>query len=329
MDNEAIISWLLEKGDPAVRYYTLKNITGAPLEQLAAARSAIMEDPAVMAILSKQNEDGSWFDKERFYTDKYHGTIWQLLILAELGADGSDPRIKKGCEFVLGHSQDPETMGFSMETSKKTGRGLPGNVIPCLTGNMAYALIRLGYLEDERVKGAIGWLVKYQKGDDGGGSTSDPRYLKHVACLGRHTCFMGVVKALKAFSAIPAHQRSKEVNEKIAELSEFMLIHHLYRKSHDLQTIAKAGWTRFGFPLMYQTDLLEILEIFMDLNISDDRMRDAYEVVRTKRLEDGTWKLQNTFNGKMIVDIERKNEPSKWITAKALRVLRQDNEITK
>ena len=217
-------------------------------------------------------------------------------------------------------------MGFSMETSKKTGHGLPGSVIPCLTGNMVYALIRLGYLQDERVKGAIDWLIKYQKADDGGESTSDQKYLKNVACFGRHTCFMGVVKALKAFSAIPAKQRSQEVNEKVLELSEFMLIHHLYRKSHDLETIAKVGWTRFGFPLMYQTDLLEILEIFRDLGINDVRMQDAYEVVKSRRQDDGTWKLQNTFNGKMIVDIERKNEPSKWITAKAMRVLRHDNE---
>ena len=96
MDKEAIISWLLEKGNPAVRYYTLKNITDASPENLEEARSAIMGDPAVMAILSSQDEDGSWSHKDRFYTDKYHGTIWQLLILADLGADGNDIRIKKG-----------------------------------------------------------------------------------------------------------------------------------------------------------------------------------------------------------------------------------------
>ncbi len=324
MDKEAIIEWLLEKDNPAVRYYTLENIIDASPHELGAARSAIMTDPAVMEILSKQNDDGSWFDPERFYTDKYHGTVWQLLVLAQLGADGSDPRIKKACEFLFEHSQDPETMGFSMETSKKTGHGLPGQVIPCLTGNMVYALIRLGYLQDPRVKGAIEWLTRYQVADDGVESTADPRYLKHVACFGRHTCFMGVVKALKAFSAIPVEHRSQQVNDKIGELSEFMLKHHLYKRSHDLEKIAKEGWTRFGFPLMYQTDLLEILEILTDIGIDDDRMHDACEVVKNRQGKDGKWKLQNTFNGKMIVNIERKSEPSKWITAKAMKVLRHE-----
>jgi hypothetical protein len=37
---------------------------------------------------------------------------------------------------------------------------------------------------------------------------------------------MGVVKTLKALSAIPKEKRSKPVIEKIDTLSEFILIHH-------------------------------------------------------------------------------------------------------
>lgn len=329
MNETEIMEWLLEKKNPAIRYYALVNLTNTAKAKLAAARKEVMEDQVIKQILARQNEDGSWSQKERFYTDKYRGTIWQLLILAELGASGDDPRIAKACEFVLEHSQDPESMGFAMEMSKKTGHGLPKKVIPCLTGNMVYALIRLGYLDDPRVQKAIDWLVKYQKADDGIESITDLKYLKHEACFGKHTCFMGVVKTLKAFSAIPAKQRSKKVNQKIEKLAEFMLIHHLYKRSHDLEKKAKPGWTRFGFPLMYQTDLLEILEIFTALGIRDERMAEAYQVVINKQQPNGTWKLENTFNGKLIGDIERKNEDSKWITAKALKVLSRRNDYGK
>ncbi len=329
MNETEIMDWLLEDKDKAIRYYALANLTKTSKTELEAARKEVMADRTVKKILARQNADGSWSKKERFYTDKYQGTVWQLLILAELGASGEDPRIAKACEFVLEHSQDPDTMGFAMQMSKKTEHGLPGKVIPCLTGNMVYALIRLGYLDDSRVQKAIDWLVKYQKADDGTAREADWRYSKHEACFGKHTCFMGVVKALKAFSVIPPKQRSKKVKQKIDELAEFMLIHHLYKKSHELDKKAKPGWIRFGFPLMYQTDLLEILEIFTDLEISDERMRAAYAVVKSKQQPNGTWKLENTFNGKMIEDIEHKNEDSKWITAKALKVLNRSIHLGK
>jgi hypothetical protein len=33
--------------------------------------------------------------------------------------------------------------------------------------------------------------------------------------------------------------------------------------------------------------------------------------------------LENTLNGKMWVDIEQKGKPSKWVTLRALRVLKR------
>ena len=80
-------------------------------------------------------------------------------------------------------------------------------------------------------------------------------------CWGRHTCHMGAVKALKALAAIPPDRRSPEVERTIAEGAEFVLRHHVHKRSHDPAKVSKPGWLRFGFPLMYQTDVLEILGI--------------------------------------------------------------------
>ena len=33
------------------------------------------------------------------------------------------------------------------------------------------------------------------------------------------------------------------------------------------------------------------------------------------------WALKNTFNGKMLADVEAKGQPSKWLTLRALQVL--------
>ena len=122
---------------------------------------------AVPRIMARQNSDGYWETPTAFYTVKYKGTVWQLIILAELGADEKDIRVRKACEFILANSQDPESGGFSMHLSVKTGGGRRSELIPCLTGNMVWSLIKLAFLEDPRVQRGINWITTYQRFDDG------------------------------------------------------------------------------------------------------------------------------------------------------------------
>jgi len=288
------------------------------------AKSAALENPLIGKILDKQNDDGSWGEAERFYLDKYQGTVWRLLLLAELGADPSLPKVIKACEFILRHSQDPIENGFSALESAKTHSGLSSGVNPCLTGNMVYSLIKLGFLHDGRVWKAIDWIVKYQRTDDGGFDFSnDAFYQRYPVCFGNHSCHMGVAKAFKALAAIPEPLRNDDIKHKISEFSEYFLIHHLYKKSHQTDAVSKPGWLRLGFPLMYQTDILELLGIFADLKIHDPRLDDALAILKSLRNKDGVWILQNTLNGKMAVTIGEKGKPSKWITFKALKILKE------
>jgi hypothetical protein len=323
-ENSAVLDWLLEESDPSVRLFTLtrllgKSETGA---EAAAARKAIMRSGAVAEILKLQGKSGAWGKESDFYTAKYTGTVWQLLILAELGAAGNDPRVRKACEFILVNSQDKESSGFAIAASVKSGGGRHSEVIPCLTGNVAFSLVRLGMGDDARVARAIDWICQYQRADDGvAGAPAIWPYNRFEMCFGRHSCHMGVVKSLKALAAIPPEKRNAAVRAKIEELTEFVLIHHVHKKSHDLSHVSKPGWLTFGFPLMYQTDALEILCILKELGISDPRMSEAMEAAAAMRGDDGRWKLQNSFNGKTLVDIETTGAASKWITAKALYAL--------
>jgi len=74
---------------------------------------------------------------------------------------------------------------------------------------------------------------------------------------------------------------------------------------------------------MYQTDALEILGILTKLGYKDNRMQDAIDLVVSKQDSQGRWVLENSYNGRYQVNIERKGEPSKWITLNALRVLKK------
>lgn len=317
--------WLLEEDNPSVRYLTLVDILGRPAtdREVAKARADIMAKGAVPLILAKQEEGGYWDQPDRLYVAKYKGTVWQLIILAEHLADPRDPRIKKACEFLLEHSQDLESGGFSQHHAVKTGGGRHSEVIPCLTGNMVWSLIRLGYLKDPRVQRGIGWMTRYQRFDDGiANAPQGWPYDKWEICWGKHSCHMGAVKALKALSEIPGRERSADVQRTITDGVEYILKHHVHKRSHNLTQVSKPGWRRFGFPLMYQTDVLEILGILTRLGCRDERMQEAIDVVVSKQDSSGRWKLADNFNGRFQVDIETKGQPSKWITLNALRVLK-------
>ena len=319
-------AWLLENDNPSVRYFALVDLLEKSKEdpEVLKAKVEIMQKGVVPKILAKQKEEGYWEEVEKFYTAKYKGTVWQILIFAQLGADGKDSRISRACEFLLENSQDRESNGFSVWVSTKNGGGRSSGVIPCLTGNLVYSLIKLGYLEDERVQKAIHWITTYQRFDDG--IEERPKgwpYDRFVMCWGKHSCHMGVVKTLKALAEIPIIQRNKEIKNTIEEGVEYLLQHHLYKKSHDLSKISKPGWLRLGFPLMYQDDILEILGILTQLGYHDQRMQEAMDILISKQDEEGKWKLENTFNGRFQTNIEQKGKKSKWITLNALKVLKK------
>jgi len=320
----ATMKWLLENNNPSVRYFALTKLQNVAMDhlQVIGAKNEIMISGLVPKLLEKQKPDGFWGEEKRFYLDKYKGSAWQLILLAELAADSGDERVRRACEFILEHSFDRTGFGFSVNESGKVGGGRHSEVIPCLTGNMVFSLIELGFLNDERVQKAIHWICQYQRCDDG--VSGVPKYWPYdrfESCWGKHSCFMGVIKSLKALAAIPTASRSDLVNHKIQELTEYVLSHHIYKKSHNLETVSKPGWLRFGFPLMYQSDVLEILEILINLGCKDVRMQSAIDLLRSKQNAEKRWILENSFNGRMIHNVEVKGENSKWITLRAVHVL--------
>ena len=103
------VDWLLEPENPSVRYFALTDLIGKPQTDAEAvvAKKEIMREGVVTKILSKQISDGSWEAPDQFYTAKYKGTVWQLMILAELGADAKDERMQEAIDLVVS-KQNPK-----------------------------------------------------------------------------------------------------------------------------------------------------------------------------------------------------------------------------
>ena len=320
--------WLLEKENPSVRYFTLRDILDKPEHNLEVqqAKREIMQYGIVSDILRKQQEPMYLKTYPKFYTDKYKGLVWQLIVLAEMGAK-TNSQIIEQCEYLLNNSQETEDGGFAMNIAAKKGGGRITEVIPCLTGNMVWSLIHFGYLDDPRLQRAIHWITHFMRLNDGVENNPQiPPYDRYEICWGKHTCFMGVVKALKGLSAIPQEKRTNEVNDTINRIVEFLLIHHIFKRSHDLSKTSKPGWLKFSFPLMYQTDVLEILDILTELGINDRRMDEAIGIIIAKQDDMGRWKTENTSNtDRLLIPLEQKGEQSKWITFRAIRVLKRYN----
>jgi len=189
---------------------------------------------------------------------------------------------------------------------------------------MVWSLIKLGFYGDPGLQCAINWITQYQRFDDG--ESDVPKgwpYDKLTACFSKHSCHMGVVKSLKGLAAVPSEERSDAVKDTIKQGVEYLLIHRIHKKSHELDRVSKPGWLRFGFPLMYQTDVLEILNILTSIGYKDERMQEAVDLVVSKQDDLGRWRLENTFNGRFQTNIEQKGKPSKWITLNALRTLKR------
>jgi hypothetical protein len=113
------LEWLLQSDDPALRYRVMVDLEGIDPEGSEAKlllERATATGP-VAQMLSAQAEGGYWGREEDIYVrSKYRGTVWNLVLLAELGADPEHHGVKKACHFVLSRSQRPEG-GFTYRTT--------------------------------------------------------------------------------------------------------------------------------------------------------------------------------------------------------------------
>ena len=83
------------------------------------------------------------------------------------------------------------------------------------------------------------------------------------------------------------------------------------------------SWWKFGFPVFYVTALLQNVEALVSLGYGGDpRLADAPSIILEKQDASGRWALEYDYTGKTWVDFGKKKQPNKWVTLRALRVLK-------
>ncbi len=327
------LPWLLEadSDNPGVRYFALVELLDRPKNdpEVVAAREAVMTSGPIPAILAAQDSAGYWMEPGPGYYPKYRGSVWSIIFLAQLGADGDDPRIRTGCEYLLEHTRSP--YGGLSANAKNTG------LIHCLQGNLAAALIDLGWLDDGRLEKALDWLARTITGEGlalAEVKDAPVRYFRSgnsapgFACSANNhlPCAWGAVKAMLALSKVPASHRTSVIRAAIEMGVDFLLGRNPAEADYPMgySTKPSRSWFQFGYPIAYVTDVLQNLEVLTALGYAgDSRLASGIDLLLSKQDGEGRWKMEYTYNGKTWADIEQKGMPSKWVTLRALRVLKR------
>jgi hypothetical protein len=324
-----VLNWLLDPADPGARYLALRDLTGCQPENadLRAARAAAHRDGPIAAILNELTEDGYWVRPNPGYNPKYRSTDWSVILLAQLGASvHEDARISKAFKYLLDHAL---TSG-----GRFTENGAPGGSIDCLQGNLCWALFELG-CDDPRLEKAFDYMARSVTGDGIApleSKDTQERYYAYkcgplFACgvNDSKACAWGGVKVMLALSVWPEERRTAKMKAAIQAGAEFLLAPGPHTANYPTRTGSKPSrdWWKFGFPVFYITDLLQNVEALQRLGYNEDpRLEDSYRLIRDKQDLSGRWALEFDYPGKTWADFGEKKQPNKWVTIRALRVLK-------
>lgn len=322
------IPWLSAPDDPAVRAATLLRLLHRPPDdpEIVQARRAAMSADPIRSILAAQDQDGWWSKPGAGYSPKYRGTVWQVIFLDQLGADGEHPQVARACDYVL-HRCATATGGFGISGAAKEATPPASSVAHCLNGNLLRALIGFGRLDDERVQAAIEWSATRITGEGVerwyASGTSGPGF----ACGANEDlpCAWGALKELAALARVPDRRRSPLVRRAIDVGLEFLLSRDPAAADYPMgwgNTKPNGSWFKFGFPSGYVADVLQTAEVLAELGRAEDpRLAHTLAMIEAGQDHDGRWVNRYAYNGKTWVDFERQGSVSKWVTLRACTVL--------
>jgi hypothetical protein len=327
------LPWLLnttgstERSAAAVRHLALRRLLhrAADDAEVVTARSAAMAADPIAAFLAAQNTEGWWGKPGAGYGPKYSSTVWSLISLDQMGADAADPRIRRGCEYLLEHSR---TSDGAFGASSAAGAPPPSATIHCLNGNLLRALIGFGWLDDERLERSIDWQAAAITGEGHirfyKSGTSGPGF--RCGANEGLPCAWGAVKALLALARVPRERRSSAVQRAVDAGVEFLLSRDPALADYPMgygATRPNGSWFRLGFPSGYVTDVLQALEAVCEAGAAaDPRLDHAVEWLLSQQDEHGRWANRYAYQGKTAAPVDEPGKPSRWVTLRACAVLK-------
>lgn len=305
-----VLAWLLES-DPAIRWQVMRDVLDAPASEIAAERAKIATDGWGAGLLAKQDPDGAWAGAA--WNPGNDSTMHVLWLLANLGLDPAGHQ----AQTAVARARD-NVLWIGWGPDESDNPFFTGEVEPCINGQLAMA----GAHFHQDVTELIERLLSEQLADGGWNCEAERGSIRSSF----HTTIC-VLEALLAWEQ--AGHASPELSEARQRGDRYLLDRQLFRRLSTGQPITvdrKRGndWTKFAFPTWWHYDILRGLDYLRATGASpDQRVAEAITLVRSKQQPDGRWLLDIEHPGNPPIDFgERVGEPSRWITLRALRVLR-------
>ena len=322
-----VLNWLLEPESPGARYLALRDLCNLPANdpELRAARSAAHQQGPIATVMAAMQPEGYWEKPGPGYGPKYRSTVWALILLAQLGAHvEEDERIQRACDYLVAHALAPGGQ-FSYN-------GAPGGTIDCLQGNLCWALTELGY-PFEKLETAYDWMARSVTGEGIApkiDKKAEQRYYAYkcapnFACGANdeQPCAWGAVKVMLAFGSWPVEKRTPPIEAAIQQGVDFLFSVNPVTAAYPVgKGNINSSWWKFGFPVFYITDILQIAEALAALGYAQDaRLANTLAHIESKQDAQGRWALKYDYKSKTWGSYGKMGEPNKWVTLRALRVL--------
>ncbi len=182
---------------------------------------------------------------------------------------------------------------------------------------MLWALGRLGHRDDPRT-------VEARE------ATAQAILKRGFACHynGDLFCAWGGIKALRAFLEVSPENRSAAVTTAIEQGIELLLSVPLLEATYPTSSHVSDVWFRLGFPLAYQADVLEAMTILAESGYGGHSYTQAgIDWLLAQQDANGRWTLEQV-PGKMWSSFGRVGQPNKWVTLRALHLLKAVGALT-
>lgn len=292
---EGIVGWLL-KGDPAIRWQALRDLTDAPAAEVAAERARVATEGWGAELLAAQLANGSWAERD----EGWMIAIRTLVLLKDMGADPAAPAVRRAIERV-------KPLTFVWHDNRLF---FEGETEPCLNGR----ILGLGAYFDKPNERLLEQLLGEQL-SDGGWNCDAPQ--STVSSFHTTIC---VLEGLLAYEE--AVGGSPRIAAARARAGEYLLERNLLRGLRSGEVI-DPRFTRFGFHPNWEYDVLRGLDYFRAAGgTPDPRMAEAIDIVRQRAHQNGLWPLNRLGPGEIGFLTESKvGGPSRWNTLRAMRVL--------
>jgi hypothetical protein len=296
----------------------MRDLLDSPADQVAAERARVATEGAGAQLLALQGADGSWGGAA--WSRGLDSTMHVLTLLRELGLDPQVEPARRALARVRGgvrwrgwgedgawHGQDYEGAPFFV-----------GEVEPCINGQVGAAGAYFG----QDVGRIVGRLLAEQLPDGGWNCEAENG--------SKRSSFNTTICVLEALAEVElAGGASPEVTAARLRGQEYLLERHMFRRRSTGEPIAQdrkggADWTQLAFPTWWHYDVLRGLELLRRAGAAPDaRAAEAVAIVESKRGADGRWPLDTQYPGVLPVALdEGAGRPSRWITLRAMRVLR-------